>query len=145
MEFFFDELAGCKFTNGRLHHRFLPVDFTKFFYSLLVGDFLVSASQTRAALLMQQSDMCCYSAFFQNRYSCKSPSEHWMLSWFLINRKTAKDSQALRKPLVNQGVCQNSNIDFPDFSLISPWLSTCFPWLLSQHSNSNKLIFNVKL
>ena len=31
MEFFFDELADCKFTNGRLHHRFLLVDFTKFF------------------------------------------------------------------------------------------------------------------
>ena len=47
--------------------------------------------------------------------------------------------------LLNQGVCQNSNIDFPDFSLISPWLSTCYPWLLSQHSNSNEMIFNVKL
>ena len=33
------------------------------FSSLLIGDFLVSASQTRAALLMQQSDMFSLSIF----------------------------------------------------------------------------------
>ena len=100
MKLFFDELASCKFTHERLHQRFLPVDFTKFFYGLLIGDFLMSASQTRAALLMQQSDVFSLS-IFQNSYSCKSLSVHWVLSCFLINRKSAKDSQALRKSMVN--------------------------------------------